>query len=107
LLNHGCHSAAAFPLQTDEENSGSFVVYAGEEGFFHEQELNILAEAAGDISYALSKIKMDEDRKKIEADLRDRLEELERFQKATIEREGRIKELRDELKKSKDKKESD
>ena len=101
LLKHGCHSAAAFPLHMDEENIGSFVVYAGEEGFFHEQELNILNEAAGDISYTLSKLKREKDRDTHETAMRQRLEELERFQKATIEREFRIKELRDELDKNK------
>ncbi|OIO71226.1 MAG: hypothetical protein AUJ58_00835 [Zetaproteobacteria bacterium CG1_02_55_237] len=108
LQKHGCQSAAAFPLTIEEENIGSFVVYAGVEGFFHEQELNILNEAAGDISYTLSKLKMDEDREKHATELCQRINELERFQKATIEREFRVKALRDELDKLKgDKKSGD
>ena len=97
MLQHNCNSAAAFPLTDSGSTIGTFVVYAGDEGFFHEQELNLLDEAAGDISYSLTKIKVEEDRKKNEEALRERVEELERHQQASVQREFRIKELKEEL----------
>jgi GAF domain-containing protein len=97
MLEHGCNSAAAFPLHIEGSNVGALVVYSGDEGFFHEQETNILAEAAGDLSYTLTKIKVNQDREKNNEMLRQRVDELERFQKAMIKREFQIKKLKDEL----------
>jgi len=97
MLEHGCNSAAAFPLHIEELNVGALVVYSGDEGFFHEQEINILAEAAGDLSYTLTKIKVNQDKEKNNETLRQRVDELERFQQASITRELRVKELKDEL----------
>ncbi|HKI62655.1 MAG TPA: GAF domain-containing protein [Mariprofundaceae bacterium] len=97
MLEHGCNSAAAFPLHIEELNVGALVVYSGDEGFFHDEELNILAEAAGDLSYTLTKIKVNQEREKSTDMLRQRVEELERFQHAAITRELRVKELKDEV----------
>lgn len=97
LMQHGCQSAAAFPLRIEDSTIGSFVVYAGTEGFFNEQELNILAEAAGDVSYTLNKIEREKEREEYTLELRQRVDELERFHKATIDRELRFKAMQNEL----------
>jgi len=97
LLEHGCRSSAAFPLRRDESMAGVFAVYAGDSGYFHDDEIRILEEAAGDISFALTAIEQTRARKQTAQSLRERVNELERFQRATVDREFRIKELRDEI----------
>lgn len=104
LRRYGCQSAAAFPLRIDDSTIGAFVVYAGTEGFFHEQELDLLAEAAGDVSYTLNKIEAEKEREKSALELSMRVDELERFKKATIEREMRFKALQEELEQLKSRK---
>lgn len=97
LLRYGCRSCAVFPLHQDDSVVGVFAVYAGNSGFFHDDEMHILEEAAGDISFALTSIKQARMRTRATRDLQDQVDELERFRKATVEREFRIKELRDEV----------
>ncbi len=89
LERHGAAAAAAFPLFRDDEVLGAFTVYARNTGFFEGDVVAVLTEAAGDISVALEAIEH-------ERRLQERLEELERFRQATMQREFRIKELRDE-----------
>jgi GAF domain-containing protein len=76
---------------------GVFEVYAGEEGDISPDEKSILDEVADDVSVALENIAMEAERKQRGEELARRVEELERFQKATVQREFRIKELRDEI----------
>ncbi len=95
LLRYGCRSCAAFPLRRDDSVVGVFAVYAGDSGFFHDDELHILEEVAGDISFALTSSEQARAREQTAQILRARVDELERFQKATVDREFRIKELRD------------
>ncbi len=98
LIAHGCRAAAAFPVRREHERIGAFCVYADEDGFFNEDEIRILEEVADDISHTLSRLAADVRRTRAEADLKNHLEELERFQKATVAREFRLKELRDMVK---------
>jgi GAF domain len=97
LMQHGCQSAAAFPLKIGDSTIGSFVVYAGVEGFFNERERDILAEAASDVSHILNNIEVEKERERSALELRKRVDELERFRKATIDRELRFKSLQNEL----------
>jgi len=106
LMQQGCQAAAAFPILEQDKPLGTLAVYADDSGFFHEQEIGILAEAADDISFALTKIEHERQRKQTEQELRKRVEELERFQKATVQREFRIKELREEIQSMKGPKEN-
>ena len=91
LMRHGVHAAASFPLHQHEKIIGAFTVYSTDPNYFETDELDVLVEATGDISFALEAIKREES-------LRNRLDELEHFQKTTVQREFRIKELRDEIK---------
>ncbi len=97
LLRQGVRSLAAFPIRRGEQAIGALCVYAGDSGFFHDQEIGILAEAADDVSFALSSMEHERQRQGDAAVLRERLAELERFHKAAVAREFRIKELRDEV----------
>jgi len=91
FLEEGCSSAFICPIFEDDKVVGIFEVYAGDGGKFTEDETAILNEAADDISVALTNLKH-------KNQLQKRLDDLEHFQKATSQREFRIKELRDEVK---------
>ncbi|HEY7674619.1 MAG TPA: PAS domain S-box protein, partial [Burkholderiales bacterium] len=52
----GIHSVAFLPLLIGEEAVGVLGLYAGESGFFDEEEMKLLLELAGDISFALDHI---------------------------------------------------
>lgn len=53
---HGLHSLAALPLETAHGIRAVLALYAGETGFFDEQEIKLLRELAGDIAFALENI---------------------------------------------------
>jgi len=63
-------SMASFPLTLQDEVKGVFVLYAEEAGFFDEQELALLDEMAMDISFAMEVSQREEERLKVEAELR-------------------------------------
>lgn len=96
-LELGCQQAAAMPLKVNGKTVGLFEVYAGESGQLSEDEQAILEEVAADVSTTMVNIKHEQQRKSSEEKLRVRLTELERFQKVTVDREFRIKELRNEM----------
>jgi diguanylate cyclase (GGDEF)-like protein/PAS domain S-box-containing protein len=55
-LERGYRSAAALPLVVDDTAIGALVLYAAEAGFFDDQEIQLLQELAGDISFAINHI---------------------------------------------------
>jgi diguanylate cyclase (GGDEF)-like protein/PAS domain S-box-containing protein len=52
----GIQSVANFPLIVEDEVIGILALYAGEIEFFHAEEMELLTELAGDISFALEHI---------------------------------------------------
>jgi diguanylate cyclase (GGDEF)-like protein/PAS domain S-box-containing protein len=52
----GIFSIATLPLIVSDEAIGVMVLYASEIGFFHEEELKLLKELAGDIAFAIDHI---------------------------------------------------
>jgi diguanylate cyclase (GGDEF)-like protein len=52
-LERGLRSAAALPLVIEAKVVGALVLYAAEAGFFDDEEMKLLVELAGDISFAL------------------------------------------------------
>ena len=52
----GVNSMAILPLIVSDESVGGFVLYASEIEFFHEEELKLMTELAGDIAYAIDHI---------------------------------------------------
>jgi diguanylate cyclase (GGDEF)-like protein/PAS domain S-box-containing protein len=52
-LERGYRSAVALPLEVDGAPIGALVLYAAERGFFDDEEMKLLIELAGDISFAL------------------------------------------------------
>jgi diguanylate cyclase (GGDEF)-like protein len=59
-LERGYRSSATFPLLLEQQAVGVFVLYAPEAGFFDEEEMKLLTELAGDISFALQSISRQE-----------------------------------------------
>ena len=59
-LKRGYRSVAVFPLLLDQRPVGVFALYAPEPDFFDEQEMKLLIEMAGDISFALDHIAKEE-----------------------------------------------
>ena len=55
-LEHGYRSAAALPLAVDGTVIGALVLYAAERRFFDDEEMKLLVEVAGNISFALEHI---------------------------------------------------
>ena len=59
-LNRGYRSVALFPLVLEGRPIGVFVLYAPEPGVFDEEEMKLLVEMAGDISFALDNLRKEE-----------------------------------------------
>ena len=59
----GCQSCAAFPLRFEGQVCGVLSLYVSEPEYFLKPEVDLLTEVAMDISFALDKIKGDEDRR--------------------------------------------
>jgi len=97
FISQGCKHAYALPITVSGQTVGVFEIYAGNGGLLTQEESAILDEAAGDVSVALTALDTEKMRQQQHEDMRKRIDELERFQKATVQREFRIKELRDEI----------
>jgi len=59
-LEHGYRSIIALPLLPGTKSVGVMVLYARSPGFFDEEELKLLNELGGDISFALNHIEQEE-----------------------------------------------
>jgi len=60
-------ASAAFPIRMNEDIWGTITVYALEAGFFRDEEIALLKEAAKDISFALENLAREEARRQAEA----------------------------------------
>ncbi len=56
----GVRSLAVLPLILENEVVGVFCLYAGDSDFFHQEELHLLKELAGDIAFAIDHINKNE-----------------------------------------------
>ena len=61
-LRRGYRSVVVFPLQSAGKVLGILLFYASEKDFFDTEEMRLLAEIAGNISFALDHLKADESR---------------------------------------------
>lgn len=60
VAEHGLLSAIALPLFVEDEVAGVFMLFAREADFFDDEEVRLLTELAGDISFALQYIAKEE-----------------------------------------------
>lgn len=65
-LRRGYRSAAAFPLRNNGDVLGCFVLYSDEPDFFNEEEVKLLEEVAGDVSFALKQMESEAQRRRAE-----------------------------------------
>ena len=93
-LARGYRSSAAFPLQFGDSVVGVFTLYAAEPGFFDDEVVAVLSEAASDISFALESMDRQARRRQAEEDLRSLNEDLERH---VAERTGELASVVSEL----------
>jgi len=96
-LSRGYRSVTVFPLTLEGKPIGVFVLYAGETGVFDDEEMKLLVEMSGDISFALETFRLEARRKQAEYKLAEQLEELRRWHDATLGREMRTIELKREV----------
>ncbi len=66
----GFRALAAFPIRQGATICGALTIYSDEVGFFKDQEIALLEEAATDISFALDNLAREEARRQAEAALR-------------------------------------
>ncbi len=57
MKEHGYLATAGFPVREGSEVKGVLSVYAGEVGFFHDREIELLARAAANLSYAIDRFR--------------------------------------------------
>ena len=69
-LSRGYRSAAVFPLVMDGLPVGVFVLYSAEVNAFDDEEMKLLIEMSGDISYALANFRLVTQRNQAEHELR-------------------------------------
>ncbi|MDP2168523.1 MAG: GAF domain-containing protein [Thermodesulfovibrionales bacterium] len=99
----GFRSSAAFPLKIRGRTIGSVNIYSSEPGFFDEEEVRLFDELSTDISFALEVMEKEKQREKMEEELKGRVHELQKFYEMTVGRELKMKELKKEIEKLKEK----
>lgn len=57
MSEHGYRATAGFPIREGSEVKGVLSVYAGEAGFFHDREIELLARATANLSYAIDRFR--------------------------------------------------
>ncbi|MEW6187807.1 MAG: PAS domain S-box protein, partial [Thermodesulfobacteriota bacterium] len=67
----GFEAMGAFPLKLSGKTLGVLCVHVQGRDFFHKQEIHLLEEVVGDISFALDHLAEEENRRKAEEDLRE------------------------------------
>jgi alanine-synthesizing transaminase len=67
IRQRNLRASAAFPLRLAGEVVGMLTVYAAEPRFFGSPEINLLDEAAADISFAIDNFRLEEDRRRAQS----------------------------------------
>ena len=65
----GFRASAAFPLTLDGSVFGALVLFAGETGYFQQDEVELLVRVAGDLSFAMSHLRGESQRRTTQAAL--------------------------------------
>jgi diguanylate cyclase (GGDEF)-like protein/PAS domain S-box-containing protein len=60
IVRQGINSIGVFPLMVADEAVGVMVLHARERGFFHEEQLRLLTELAGNVAFAIAQIEKQE-----------------------------------------------
>ncbi len=65
----GFRASAAFPLMLDGSVFGALVLFAGETGYFQQDEVELLVRVAGDVSFAMNHLRGESQRRAAQAAL--------------------------------------
>jgi len=84
-LKRNYRATAGFPLRMGMEVIGVLRVYASEVDFFTEEEIKLLNELAGDLSFAIEYLKKEEEKKKKDEELKDAYEKLKNLQAQLVQ----------------------
>ncbi|KXS33831.1 MAG: Multi-sensor signal transduction histidine kinase [Candidatus Gallionella acididurans] len=66
IVRRSFRASAVFPVRQNDRVCGTLTVYADQQDFFQDEEIALLAEAAGDVSFALDNLARDEERRQAE-----------------------------------------
>ena len=69
-LKRGYHSCAAFPLKIGTRTIGALTLYADEQHFFDDEEIQLIKRLADDIAFAIEFMERERQRKRAENNLR-------------------------------------
>jgi PAS domain S-box-containing protein len=69
-LKRGYHSCAAFPLKIGTRTVGALTLYADEQHFFDDEEIQLIKRLADDIAFAIEFMEREKQRKRAENNLR-------------------------------------
>ena len=75
-LKRGYRSSGSFPLRVGSRVIGSLTMYAGEPGFFTDEEVTLLESLAHDVSFAMESMEREAQRRQAEAALKESEERL-------------------------------
>ena len=74
LERQGLRSSATFPVRAHGEVWATLSVYSERSDFFHDREIDLLAEAATDLSFALDNFEREETRQRAEQNVRNEVQ---------------------------------
>jgi PAS domain S-box-containing protein len=66
IERRGFRASAVFPISENGQVRGTLTVYADQQDFFQDEEISLLVEAAGDVSFALDNLARDEESRQAE-----------------------------------------
>ncbi len=69
IVRRGFRASAAFPIRENNQVSGSLTVYEDHPDFFQQEEIALLEEVAGDVSFALDNLAREELRRRAEIEV--------------------------------------
>ena len=78
-IRSGFAASASIPFRSGGRVCGALMVYASEENYFGADEIGLLEEAAGDLTFALAHLEMDAQRRRAEQALLEREERYRTF----------------------------
>ncbi len=97
-LQRGYRSSIALPLKDESANTfGILTIYSTEPNTFTTDEVRLLEELAGDLAFGITALRTRIKRQQAEEKLQQRLNELQQWYNATLNREGRVQELKREV----------
>lgn len=97
-LKRGYRSSASLPIMLGGKSIGVLNFYSSEKDFFDREEILLLEELTGDLSFALDAMEKEAARVAVERQLKEKMKEMERLNEIMMGREEKIMELKEKIK---------